>query len=509
MGIKIYPRLSPRLILVDTDTISVQNLHNFIREWEDEPWNMQYPKLIDSSGKEDLGDEVSVGITSTLKNAQVGFESQISITSEGSVTTGDTEGTRLIDSGATFITDVVNPGDIIQNLTDGSDATVLEVILETELVCLKLQGGSDNQFDVSDAYQISPIIQCKISGGNLVAVDDAGSSMSAVFTTAKTQIVRTSASSATLQELEAIQQGAFDNCVTIDVVSGSSGTAYPLGTHEYPVNNLDDAKTIAQARGLIKLHIDGTLTLQSGDDVSGYTLFSTSTGQGEVVAQAGCVTSGTGFEMITVSGALNGVCSFFRCVISSITNFQGEAKESLIGTAVLASGGAVYITYCFGIGTVLDFNSIACDLYVLAFNGMITLKNKTQSDAAHLGFISGSITLEDTVTAGTITIQGACQITNSSSADVDAGDSMAATAVALSGSTEYAVKTNLGQANGFFNGMLIQIQNTAGIAVRKISQYDATGGTCHVNDPFPFVPANGDMVLILARYVSSARTGIS
>ena len=52
-------------------------------------------------------------------------------------------------------------------------------------------------------------VQCNISGGNLVAIDEVGSTISPVEPTAYTQIVLANSSSATLSEQTAIQYASY------------------------------------------------------------------------------------------------------------------------------------------------------------------------------------------------------------------------------------------------------------------------------------------------------------
>ena len=51
-----------------TVTVTVQELVNTIRDWEDELCNMSYPKVIDAVGKADLSGGVTTGITMTLSS---------------------------------------------------------------------------------------------------------------------------------------------------------------------------------------------------------------------------------------------------------------------------------------------------------------------------------------------------------------------------------------------------------------------------------------------------------
>ena len=57
----------------DTE-VTVQQLINTIRDWEDEPYNMEVAKVADASGKDDLGGGLAVGVTLRLLNWRVKFE---------------------------------------------------------------------------------------------------------------------------------------------------------------------------------------------------------------------------------------------------------------------------------------------------------------------------------------------------------------------------------------------------------------------------------------------------
>lgn len=99
MAIQVNPISSPRIITVpeaDGATITVQNLVNQIREWEQMPVNLSYPKLLTATGKEDLGGEVLVGITAKLQNTKLKFETRESPTvctvSGGNLVAVDTYG---------------------------------------------------------------------------------------------------------------------------------------------------------------------------------------------------------------------------------------------------------------------------------------------------------------------------------------------------------------------------------------------------------------------------------
>jgi hypothetical protein len=78
MAITIDPIASPRIItvLAPATSITMQELVNSIRDWEDEQLDLEYDHLINATGKDNLGGGVLVGITVTLRNAKLAFEAR-------------------------------------------------------------------------------------------------------------------------------------------------------------------------------------------------------------------------------------------------------------------------------------------------------------------------------------------------------------------------------------------------------------------------------------------------
>lgn len=75
----------------------------------------------------------------------------------GSATTGGSSyTTQLIDSAADFGgTDLVEVGDVIYNISDGSSAIVTEIVNTTTLNHTPLEGGSNNYWTATDTYKIN------------------------------------------------------------------------------------------------------------------------------------------------------------------------------------------------------------------------------------------------------------------------------------------------------------------------------------------------------------------
>ena len=201
-NIRVYPYLSPRIVMVlEPDTeITIQELYNLMRDWEDSEEGQLFPSLVQGSGKEDLGAGLSVGVTIALQNTKVMFEGRANELDDGTVTTGDADGIRLIDSTATFISDgLVYVGCTAFNHTTEGMSVVSEIVSETELRMFPLRGGDPrNDWQAGDFYMIYPNVQCTINGGNIVAVDDVGASISPIAQSPNVQVIVEKATSAAL-----------------------------------------------------------------------------------------------------------------------------------------------------------------------------------------------------------------------------------------------------------------------------------------------------------------------
>lgn len=83
---------------------------------------------------------------------------------------------------------------------------------------------------------------------------------------------------------------------------------------------------------------------------------------------------------------------------------------------------------------------------------------------------------------------------------------IAAALTAATGSTTTEVRTGATQATGFYDGMLLVVRNSAGVAARSITGYNSTNGAFTVS-ALPFTPANGDAVYVIGDVPSSGGGG--
>ena len=456
---------SPRIAIVDSPSVEfvVQDIVDTLRKREDTFRGQTETKLINASGKEDLGGGVQVGITAELQDTQIAFEGRTTPTETGTVTTnssapiGNSPARKdglieLIDINADYVTANIQRGSLVINFTDNSVAEVYSVISPTTLITRLPSNGATNTHQIGDVYHVFNIIQCELIGGNLVGADENGDPLTPVSPTAFTQVIRTASSSATLstvagagipsadenaQAVWEYQAGvvvegstgqiqrrlAFGEHIHVSANDGVAGTAYPLGTFTNPVNNIANAVTIGAANGIDDLLIDEDITVLSTDNIDGFSLTGAHAIKSQITVQANASTQLSKFSNCNLTGTLGGRVVILDSVVENLLNFEGIMHEVVIdpgGIQLSATANAIsFILDSYsgvpGSGTPeIDFNNTTHALAVRAYSGGLKFVNKTQNNPVSVDFISGQLILDTTTTAGEIVVRGVYHLEDNS-----------------------------------------------------------------------------------------------
>ena len=262
---------------------------------------------------------------------------------------------------------------------------------------------------------------CEVAGGNLVAVDADDQELNPIAPSAYTTVVRTSSSSATLQELTSIQHSSFEGGVTIDADNGTSGVTFPTGTGEQPVDNIDDAKTIAQTRGLSNFYLLSNLSLDSNDDVDEYDIIGQNIDKTRLTVASGCSTDNSYFETLTVTGSLSGFTVLRDCRVATLAKFRGDIKNSmLVGPINFTSAETVDIIDCVcgaaaGSFPTLNFRGQPTSLGLRGYSGCIRVASITNASTIICAdFLSGVMLIATSCNNGNIIIRGPAKVVDNS-----------------------------------------------------------------------------------------------
>lgn len=338
-----YPTISGTIIEVDLPytEVTIQELVTTIRDWEDNLANMEWPKIIDAAGKEELGGGVLVGITTTLRDTKLKFADR-----------------------------------------PGPDWVV-----------------------------------CNIGGGNLVATSGTVDNyVNPIEPSSYVTVTKTSSSSATLQELEAIQFSSFNEGVIIDVDNISnlaqSGTTFPAGTAQQPCLFVSEAIEIAVERGLGKLYIYGNIILNSGDYVDGYVIQGQSHNRSKITIKENASTSGCEYRYATVTGTLDGDSIINDCTITDLSYVEGQIRNCVLKGHIWLSGNSpTNILNCWD-GTpndqqpTIDCGGAGRDLTISQYAGEIVIDNLTGNNSVAIDLVAGEVWLTSGVTSGVIDVRG-------------------------------------------------------------------------------------------------------
>lgn len=206
---------------------------------------------------------------------------------------------------------------------------------------------------------------------------------------------------------EQLSIASFDEGVSVDIANGIAGTMYPAGTPGSPSNNLTDALTIAVERGLTHIYVNGAVTMP-GTTFSSYHI--------EGRKAAFLTLSGIEHARITdcmVSGSVGRDCRLTDCAVGSLTATNGYIHLMHCGIA-----GPLYLSTCTAIvqecssavsgenDTIFDFTNTASGLEARSFTGAMKLRNKNGAQAVTIDMAGGQVTLDSTVSNGTILLRG-------------------------------------------------------------------------------------------------------
>lgn len=273
-------------------------------------------------------------------------------------------------------------------------------------------------------------VLCKITGGNIVSIDENGNNIDPRYPTAYVTVDRASSSSATFLEELSVQHSSFGGGVTIDTTSSYAGTDYPIGTSRAPVNNLTNAKIIAVSRGFDEFDIIGNITLEATGNVDGYCLHGQGVDRTTITVTSGCSTNETRFKECTLTGVLSGgSVSVVDAFIGDLDKVSGFLKDCVLqGKLTLTGSQKCRLVACVdgypGLGEPeIDMGGAGRALGIRGYYGGLRISNKSGTEDVSINLTSGRLEIASDVTAGTIVVRGVGEISsNEGTAEVyDAG----------------------------------------------------------------------------------------
>lgn len=251
--------------------------------------------------------------------------------------------------------------------------------------------------------------QCNVSGGNLVAVDGVGVTQTTpISPTAFTQVVVTASSSATTQNQSNLEFAVYGGGIAVDTANGEAGTEFPIGTRLRPVNNYADAIVIGDNIGVRTFFVMGDATI-SGDDFSDHKhQFVGDSPQIVLTVDSSAIFSGSGLELLTVTGELDGLNVITNCSLQACTDVHGFIEKTAFQSTV-GINGTTFIAECYSQVPGTGYPSLTGigthTVMVRDFHGSLGIAGMTGGSHS-IEIYGGRLTIEDTCTGGDIYVRG-------------------------------------------------------------------------------------------------------
>ncbi len=212
-----------------------------------------------------------------------------------------------------------------------------------------------------------------------------------------------------------------DGMVFVDDEDGVASTAWPYGTSTNPTNTIANAKIIADANDLKKIHLYGGFTLAA--DMIRYSLYGNGNyDTGDILAVAGYSLAASTLKSIIVSGEsgnganVNAQTRYLDCYLLAHTLMNGAFLECAVdGACSLVDVGHGWFRNChFSMQLAATLTVQAPDnLKIDNPKGSLTLAGMDGGTATIQCDGSFNLTIAASCTGGTLNIYGDANITNS------------------------------------------------------------------------------------------------
>ena len=245
------------------------------------------------------------------------------------------------------------------------------------------------------------------------------------------QVSVSSSNSAGLQDLSTLLSAAYNGEVCVDPVNGQSGTVVPIGTRGTPVDNLSDAKAIADANGIHQIRILKSMTIETVDFSDGYS-FTTDSAVTETLTFAPSANiRNCDFLNCRIQGTLDGNNVYRQCVLLNVNYTSGFIFQcSINNTITLEPNAMLGALDCFSNtlagepNPAIDFNGSG-QLLLRNYAGVIELNNHTADDAdgdVCIDMASGVVIINSSCTAGFMPVRGIADVRDFSTGTCDVRD---------------------------------------------------------------------------------------
>ncbi len=235
----------------------------------------------------------------------------------------------------------------------------------------------------------------------------------------KNQVGVNTANSAGLQESGILQYSSYNGVVSLDRTTSNTGTLYPVGNMQYPVNNAVDALGICNQRGFSVISLRNNYDFIDGDNVSDLKIIGISHVTTAITIEPEVLCEKTIFTQLDITGTLDGDSEITDCVVKDLIFFNGHIhNSSLAGKITLGGGKPAKITHCtmldFETPVTIDAGGSGQNAVIDNYTGKIKIDNLTGPSLIGISLHGGMVEITSNCTSGTIVLQGNFELTDNS-----------------------------------------------------------------------------------------------
>jgi hypothetical protein len=219
-----------------------------------------------------------------------------------------------------------------------------------------------------------------------------------------------------------LQQIALKDEIYVDD-NGLLGTEYPLGTYQFPVMTLAQARVISGIRNIVAIRLRGSHNIDAAMErynFKGYQHLDIA----DLISFNGQDVDGSSFWDLVLTGAQGGTGYIYgyNCVLINATGLRGVFNHCKLITAIaLATGGVDNLDFndCYSLMGNVTVTVNSPDLVnFYNWKGAMTLATMTGGIVNIWAGNGATITINATCTGGTINIYGNCRVIDNSAGTV-------------------------------------------------------------------------------------------
>jgi len=236
------------------------------------------------------------------------------------------------------------------------------------------------------------------------------------------QVSVRSQNSAGMTSSAAMEFSSFSGAVWVNIHSSTVGTLYPAGSAMAPVNNLTDAKLIAEERGIMTIKIMSSMTI-ADVDFRGYTITAINPMNTLLTIDPSAELDDAVIHGVSITGTLDNQVMLERCFISGLEYFNGLVYNcSMDHNPVKIRGTSLASFYdCKGDSPLDQLIEFDCDgssapLTIRNFSGCAKITHRNVDATSCINF-SGELVLDATCTTGQFDVSGNGDLTDNTTGD--------------------------------------------------------------------------------------------